>query len=80
MTNKVSLSAHNKSVERNCITFPKEDIMQKYKPGEEAPKTGNYVPYDKNGKTDGQPTHLEKGQRFPATQHSGSYYTEGKER
>ena len=47
---------------------------QKWTPGEQAPKSANYVPYDKNGHTDGQSTYLEKGQRSPATQHSGSYY------
>ena len=50
--------------------------MQKYRPGQEVPKTGEWMPHDRNGKTDGEATHLEKGQRFPATQHSGSYYTE----
>ena len=46
---------------------------QKWRPGEEAPKTANYVAYDEQGHNGGT-THLEKGQRFPATQHSGSYY------
>ncbi len=47
--------------------------MKQYKPGEQAPKTANYACYDKNGKCGGS-THLEKGQRFPATQHEGSHY------
>ncbi len=45
----------------------------KWRPGEEAPCTGNYVAYDAEGHNGGT-VHLEKGQRFPATQHSGSYY------
>ncbi|MGN1222683.1 MAG: YjzC family protein [Christensenellales bacterium] len=44
-----------------------------YRPGEEAPESGNYIAYDVNGKCGGS-VYLEKGQRFPATQHSGSYY------
>ena len=48
--------------------------MQKYRPGEEAPKSCNYRAHDKNGK-DGGIVHLNKGDRFPATQHEGSYYT-----
>ncbi len=44
-----------------------------YKPGEQAPATGNYACYDENGHCGGS-VYLEEGQRFPATQHSGSYY------
>ncbi len=47
--------------------------MKQYRPGEQCPKTGNYSCYDKNGKCGGS-TYLEKGQRFPATQHEGSHY------
>lgn len=54
--------------------------MQKYRPGEQVPKTGEYLAHDKNGKSDGEATHLEKGKRFPATQHEGSYYTQERER
>lgn len=61
---------------RKWAHFHKEEKMQKYRPGQEVPKTGEWMPHDRNGKTDGEATHLEKGQRFPATQHSGSYYTE----
>ena len=51
---------------------------QKWRPGEEAPENGNYTAYDEQGHNGGS-VYLEKGQRFPATQHSGSYYTkEGK--
>jgi len=51
--------------------------MEKFKPGEEAPKTADYVAYDREGNNGGK-THLEKGQRFPATQHEGSYYVESR--
>lgn len=50
-------------------------MSKQYKPGQQAPKSGNYSCYDKNGKCGGK-TNLKKGQRFPATQHSGSYYEE----
>jgi hypothetical protein len=49
--------------------------MNKWKPGEEAPKTGDYTAYDNKGNDVGT-VHLDKGDRFPATQHSGYYYTE----
>ena len=48
-------------------------MSKQYRPGEQAPKTGSYSCYDKNGKCGGS-TELKKGQRFPATQHSGSHY------
>lgn len=48
-------------------------MSKKFRPGEQAPETADYVAYDKNGKNGGT-THLDKGQRFPATQHEGSYY------
>ncbi len=47
--------------------------MEKYKPGEQAPESGNYDCYDSECYCGGS-VYLEKGQRFPATQHSGSYY------
>jgi hypothetical protein len=47
--------------------------MKRYRPGEQAPETGNYTAYDKIGQNGGA-LYLEKGQRFPATQHEGSYY------
>lgn len=47
--------------------------MEKYRPGEKAPMSCNYKAYDREGK-DGGKLYLEKGQRFPATQHEGSYY------
>lgn len=46
---------------------------QKFRPGEEVPESGKYSAYDKNGNNGGT-TYLEKGSRFPATQHEGSYY------
>lgn len=50
---------------------------KKWKPGEKVPKTGDYGAYDKAGK-DGGTTHLEKGKRFPATQHEGSCFSKEK--
>lgn len=47
---------------------------EKWVPGEEAPKSANYTAYDANGRNGGS-VYLDKGDRFPATQHSGSYYT-----
>ena len=47
--------------------------MEKFRPGDEAPKSCKYTAYDKNGK-DGGKVYLHKGDRFPATQHEGSYY------
>lgn len=47
--------------------------MTQYKPGEVCNETGNYIAYDENGNNGGT-VYLEEGQRFPATQHSGSYY------
>lgn len=49
--------------------------MQKWKPGEVVPNSGNYTCYDSQGHN-GSSTYLEKGKRFPATQHSGSYYVQ----
>lgn len=50
-------------------------MPKQWKPGEQAPKSGNYSCYDKNGRCGGTVS-LEKGQRFPATQNSGSHYEE----
>ncbi len=47
--------------------------MQKYRPGQVVPMSCDYKAYDKEG-SDGGKLYLEKGQRFPATQHEGSYY------
>ena len=49
------------------------NMSKSYKPGEIAPESGNYVAYDSQGNNGGA-CYLEEGQRFPATQHSGSYY------
>ncbi len=48
-------------------------MSQKWKPGEQVPESGEYVAYDRDGNNGGT-TYLEKGKRFPATQHEGSYY------
>ena len=48
-------------------------MNKQWKPGEQAPKSANYSCYDKDGRCGGS-CYLEKGQRFPATQHSGSHY------
>lgn len=53
-------------------------MSKKWKPGEQAPKEGDYACYDKNGRCGGD-CHLKKGERFPATQHSGSHYEEERE-
>ena len=51
-------------------------MSKKWTPGETVPKSATYVAYDENGRNGGS-LYLEKGKRFPATQHSGSYYTMG---
>ncbi len=50
---------------------------QKFHPGEQAPETASYTSYDRNGRNGGS-LYLEQGKRFPATQHSGSYYCKEK--
>ncbi len=52
--------------------------MEKWRPGEVAPESCNYTCFDENGHNGGS-TYLEKGERFPATQHSGSYYVKEEE-
>lgn len=47
--------------------------MQKYKPGEIVPMSCHYKALDEQNNNGGR-LWLEKGDRFPATQHSGSYY------
>ncbi len=47
--------------------------MTKYRPGENVPMSCNYTAFDKEGHNGGD-LYLEKGTRFPATQHEGSYY------
>ena len=54
-------------------TIIRRTSMEKYRPGEVVPKSGDYRAYDQNGQ-DGGKLYLEKGKRFPATQHEGSYY------
>ena len=50
---------------------------QKWRPGEEAPEEADYEAYDENGQCGGS-FHLAKGDKFPPTQNSGSYYTKAK--
>lgn len=50
---------------------------KQWRPGETVPESATYVAFDANGKNGGS-LYLEKGKRFPATQHSGSYYKLGK--
>ena len=47
--------------------------MQKFRPGEVVPRSCRYSAYDENGYNGGK-LYLREGERFPATQHSGSYY------
>lgn len=48
-------------------------MKREFRPGEQAPKTGDYECYDSKCRCGGK-VHLEKGERFPATQHEGSHY------
>ena len=48
---------------------------KKWTPGEVVPKSGTYSAYSQQGENGGS-LYLEKGKRFPATQHSGSHYEE----
>ena len=49
-------------------------MEKQWRPGEEVPESANYTAFDQYGNNGGS-LYLEKGKRFPATQHSGSYYT-----
>lgn len=51
----------------------RRSFMEKYRPGEIVPTSCDYRAYNEEGK-DGGVVYLEKGKRFPATQHEGSYY------
>lgn len=53
-------------------------MSQQWKPGEESPEDAEYTAYDENGRCGGK-CYLTKGERFPATQHSGSYYVKSSE-
>lgn len=48
-------------------------MSESFRPGEVAPESASYISYDKYGRCGGS-CFLEKGERFPATQHEGSYY------
>ena len=47
---------------------------KKYRSGDTVPMSCQYRCHDRNGKNDGETTYLEKGDTFPPTQHSGSYW------
>ena len=49
---------------------------KQWRPGETVPESATYSAYDAQGHCGGS-LYLEEGKRFPATQHSGSYYTKG---
>ena len=49
-------------------------MSKQWKPGDIVPESATYCAYDSNGHSGGS-LYLERGKRFPATQHSGSYYT-----
>lgn len=49
-------------------------MNKSWKPGEVVTENGKYTAYDVKGHNGGS-CYLLKGQRFPATQHEGSYYT-----
>ena len=48
--------------------------QQKYRSGDRVPMSCNYKCYDKYGENDGEKTYLEKGTKFPPTQHEGAYW------
>ncbi len=49
--------------------------QQKYRSGDVVPMSCRYKAYDQNGESrDDETTYLEKGNRFPPTQHEGSYW------
>lgn len=50
------------------------DMQQEFHPGENCPKTGKYSEYTKSGELFNEDIDVEKGQRFPPTQHKGSYF------
>ena len=68
--NKTKCFSHNKTggaiMSKDC---------KKWTPGEVVPKSGTYSAYSQQGENGGS-LYLEKGKRFPATQHSGSYYVQ----
>ena len=55
-----------------------EGYMEKYRPGEVVPMSGDYEAHSDKGR-DGGTVYLERGERFPATQHEGSYYCRAKD-
>lgn len=48
---------------------------QKWKPGENAPESGEYELMDSNGRGTGAFVTMEKGNRFPPTDKEGQYYS-----
>lgn len=47
--------------------------MEKYRPGEYVPESGEYTAFSDGGRNGGK-TYLEKGKKFPPTQHDDAYY------
>ena len=69
LINKINKSAHNN--DGGAIM----NENKKWTPGEIVPKSATYCAYSSEGENGGS-LYLEKGKRFPATQHSGSYYVQ----
>ncbi len=52
-----------------------KENQQKFRSGDVVPMSCRYKAYDKNGESrDEDTTYLEKGNRFPPTQHEGAYW------
>lgn len=47
--------------------------MKRFRSGEQAPKTGLYTSFDRNGQNGGE-IFLEKGQLFPQSQNEGNFF------
>lgn len=59
-------------MERGGVTM----ANQKYRPGENCPKTAKYTEYSSKGKIILEDVNVEEGHRFPPAREKGSYYTE----
>ena len=63
----------DKQITQNNVGGIAMSNQSRWVPGEVVPESGNYTAYDSRGNNGGS-CYLERGKRFPATQHSGSYY------